>query len=324
MPPRDRRARRPIGWTSRRGVFVDASGNVWVADTGNHRILKFNAGTLATGVDANVVIGWPDFATPSDGLSANRLFKPVGVFVDGSDRLWVAEETNSRVLRFDGAGTIANNASAVQVVGQPDFSTNTEATTATGMRYPSALFVDGDGDLYVSDNSNDRLLIFHDAATKTVNKSADRVLGAANFTTANPGGTATAQTLSRPQGIAMDPEGNLWVVDANRVLRYAAGPDVPADVIKPLLTVTKRPAKKTPKPSVSVSGTASDAGGVKEVRYRVGKGRLLKAVGTTSWRFTAKLLKGKSNTIQVYAEDLAGNRSATTTLRVKNTKKKKR
>ncbi len=302
------------------GVFVDASDNLWVADYRNNRVLKFpNASNLTDGDPASVVIGWPDFSTPELGTAIDRFFRPRAVFVDAGDRLWVADERNSRVLRFDGAGAIGNGASAVQVLGQPNFDGDfaPNPPTASSMFYPSALFVDANGDLYVSDNTNDRLLIFHNAVSKTVTKSADRVLGAPNFTTTNPGATATARTLARPHGIAMDDDGNLWIVDGNRVLRYAPVQAPSPDRTKPTLRVTKRPPKTTNKAKVPVAGQARDAGGIRAVRYRVGRGAFRNASGTTSWRFSAKLAKKKSNAIQIYAEDRSGNRSGTTTVRAR-------
>jgi sugar lactone lactonase YvrE len=303
------------------GVFIDGGGNLWVADRRNDRVLKFlDASSLSNGDDADIVVGWPDFSTPSSGSEANRFTRPVSVFVDGGDRLWVADEINSRVLQFDGASTVTSSSSAVRVFGQDGFGTDSPGLASDRMHYPNSIVVDANGHLYVTDNTNDRLLVFRNAAGKASGAPADRVLGAPNFTTNNPSSLTTSQTLSRPRGVTMDPDGNLWVVDYNRVLRYSSVPDAPQDAINPVLSLSKRPPKRTSKSAVKISGVASDAGGIKEVRYQVGKGALLPAAGTTSWSFKAKLQKGKANTIQIYAEDFAGNRSTISTLRIKSTK----
>jgi len=79
-------------------VAVDPVGNVWVADTGNHRVLRFKKG--ATTADA--VLGQPDFASisPPTIVSAQTLYLPSGVAVNGNGDLYVADTGASRVLRY--------------------------------------------------------------------------------------------------------------------------------------------------------------------------------------------------------------------------------
>ncbi len=75
------------------GVYVDAGGNVWVADTGNHRILKFTS-PLATGQSAAFAIGG------AGAPSATKLSGPTDVHVDGAGNLWVADKGFSRALMY--------------------------------------------------------------------------------------------------------------------------------------------------------------------------------------------------------------------------------
>ncbi len=87
------------------------------------------------------------------------------------------------------------------------------------------------------------------------------------------------------------------------------------DTIKPAFTVTSTVPKITKGSKVTVTGNASDNVGVTRVRYRVNKGRFLNASGTTRWRFTANLKKGK-NLITIVVTDSSGN-SRSRTLSVK-------
>src|SRR5690606_1625649 len=93
------------------GLAIDAEGRLWVADAGNHRILRFDgAASKADGAAANGVLGQANFTTSDTGLSANGLNNPQGVAVDGNGRLWVADTFNNRVLRFDSAAGKTNGA----------------------------------------------------------------------------------------------------------------------------------------------------------------------------------------------------------------------
>ena len=132
-------------------VHVDGSGRLWVSD--NHRVLRFdNASTKASGANADGVLGQPDFTTRSTLSPSQNTFKPSDVYVDGSGRLWVADQGNYRVLRFDNAATKANGADADGVLGQPDFTSDQPDTNpATFIGYPQGIYVDGSGRLWVAD-----------------------------------------------------------------------------------------------------------------------------------------------------------------------------
>jgi len=298
------------------GVFVDASDNLWVCDNSNHRVLKFaSVSALSTGAAASVVIGQSGFGLGGNSTAVNRLSYPADVLVDEEDHLWIADQSNHRVLRFDGAGTLASGASAAIVLGQVNFTTNSPGTTATTMRIPSSLAMQSDGSLWVADQLNSRVLFFLDAASKSTGAAADGVIGQPDLNTGTAG--LSSKRMNQPShGIAFDLEGRLWVSDTqnNRALRFPTVPLPPSDVTPPLLSVNKVP-KTTKKSSLKISGTSSDDGGVADVKYRVGKGAYTRATGTTSWSFKARLKPG-NNKIQLYATDTAGNASPAKTLSV--------
>ena len=83
-------------------VALDPSGNLWVADTGNNRVLRFPKGPdgFASGQAADVVLGQPDFTSSGPETGATSMNSPTGVSVDPSGNVWVADMTNSRVLQF--------------------------------------------------------------------------------------------------------------------------------------------------------------------------------------------------------------------------------
>ncbi len=213
------------------GLYVDGSGRLWVAERDNHRVLRFdNAASKANGAAADGVLGQPDFVTVTSGLSATKMAEPFGVFVDAGGRLWISEDVNCRVTRFDNAATKANGAAADGVLGQPDFTTNTYSTAQNRTGNVRGVWGDARGRLYAVDEGNSRILVFNNAAGLANGARADNVLGQADFATSAAPNPPTASSFAFPNSMFIDNANNqIWVADAgnNRVLRFdvtIAGP----------------------------------------------------------------------------------------------------
>lgn len=203
-------------------ISIDSTGRLWVADFYNSRVLRFDtAASKANGADADGVLGQPDFTTSDNGATQNGMNFPDGVFADSGGRVWVGDSGNNRVLRFDNAAAKADGANADGVLGQPDFTSGTSATTQTGMFIPVGVSVDSSGRLWVVESSNHRVLRFDNAAAKANGASADGVLGQQDFTS---NALATTQSgMQYPTGVAMDETGRLYVSEGqfnNRILVF--------------------------------------------------------------------------------------------------------
>jgi sugar lactone lactonase YvrE len=298
--------------TGPNGVHVDTADNLWVAEYGNNRVLKFaNVSSLSNGAPATTVLGQPDFVTGSSGTSDIEMWEPVAVLVDNAGRLWVADQSNNRVLRFDNAAALGNGAAANGVLGQSDFDTATPGSTPQTVGQPSALAIDRAGTLYILDNENNRVLYHKNPASKANGAAPDGVIGQPDLTTITAG--TTAQKLARPYGgLDFDLTGNLWVADYgnNRALRFPGDWTVASPQVKGKVPKSPKRGK------LDLKGTAADRSGVAEVRYRVGKGAFKAASGTTAWKLSAKLKPG-TNVIEIVTEDGAGNVSAPLLVKVK-------
>jgi sugar lactone lactonase YvrE len=208
-------------------VVVDrTNGKVYIAETGNNRVLRFASGAaLVNGAAAEGVLGQPDFTSSSPDTTASRMRYPLSVAIDNTGRLWVADSSNNRVLRFDSAASKPNGAPADAVLGQLDFTSAIQATTASHMFFPGGVAVDSSGYLWVADELSSRVLRFDDAANKLNGAPAEAVLGQPDFS--NSAAATTASAMYQPTAVAMDSAGRLWVADSNnnRVLRFdsAAG-----------------------------------------------------------------------------------------------------
>ncbi len=294
------------------GVHVDADENLWVAEYWNNRVLKFaNVSSLKTGAPAQRVLGQPDFDTDVPGTSISEMREAVAVIVDSAGRLWVADQGNNRVLRFDRASRLANGASADGVLGQADFDTDTPGSTPQKLNLPSALAIDRSGSLYIADSGNNRVLFHKQPSSKPNGASADGVVGQTDLTTVTE--DTTSQKLAGPTGgVDFDREGNLWLADSgnNRVLRFSGDWSISSPLIKGKVPKLVQGRK------LSLKGTAADPSGVAEVLFRIGKGTFKTATGTTAWSLSLKLKPGK-NKIEVVVVDGAGNVSLPKVLRVR-------
>jgi uncharacterized protein (TIGR03437 family) len=239
------------------GIVVDNSSNpphLYVADPGNNRILCFNS-ALSVGAGpslpvADMVIGQPDLKTSEinypGGMAGQPtqmgLYNPIGVAVDNTGNLYVADYGNGRVVRFPApfsqAGcptACATQASANLVLGQASFTSFIQNASANSMHSPwgVALFADVPnatplaGSLAVSDPAYNRILIFKRQASGdfTSGESASIVLGQSSFSGTAPG-TGDA-SFSAPRGIASDTSDRLYVADSTngRILEFIQVPE---------------------------------------------------------------------------------------------------
>lgn len=136
---------------------------LFVADTYNNRILTFDDVSHAAAVNeaADHVLGQSDFSSNAPGTTRNNLYMPSGLALDDSNRLYVGDQYNHRVMVYDleslGAPTTYD---AINVIGQGDFNSSSPGTY-NRLYYPGGLAIDPDGErLWVSDDANYRILEF--------------------------------------------------------------------------------------------------------------------------------------------------------------------
>lgn len=196
-------------------VAVDAEGNLWVADMGNGRLLRFPRPFDRWGEPqiADLVLGQPDLETRADGApKRNRLFRPSSLAFTGDGRLVVADLAHHRVLVFN--PPFENGMDAALVLGQPDAESAAAGSGANRMALPLGVAVDSEERIYVADSGNNRLLVF-DRAEFLADGSAPGL--ALDLNAGNRRVTPVAVAVNRANG-------EIWIADgqSSRVLRYPA------------------------------------------------------------------------------------------------------
>lgn len=215
--------------TNPHGVLI-VGDKLYLADSGNNRILIWNSWPTVNNQAADVVLGQTLMTTNTannGGVSATSLSSPFGLSSDGT-RFLVSEWGNNRVLMWNSLPAV-NATPADVVVGQPNMASNTNnngGVSASSMwqPYQARIF---DGKLFVADKSNSRLLIFNSIPT-THGAAADVVVGQSNMTSnlLHQGtGEIGDSTLSSPMDMFVD-SGKLHILEdiSNRILVFDSVP----------------------------------------------------------------------------------------------------
>ena len=184
---------------SPRGVAVDLSGNVYVADFGNHRIRKIDTTTREVTTFAGSTEGYKD----AIGTEAQFDF-PSGVAVDSSGNLYVADYSNHRIRKIIISTRVVSTFAGSDALGYHDAT-----GTAAEFRFPYGVAVDSSGNLYVADHSDHRIRKI------TPEREVSTIAGSGTAGYNAVPATGTAAQFNLPYGVAVDSSGILYVADHN-------------------------------------------------------------------------------------------------------------
>jgi trimeric autotransporter adhesin len=220
-------------------VSVDSSGNVYIADSGNNQIREVTAAAPYDITDA-AGNGYTLVNDGDDGPAIDSaLFNPDGVASDSQGDLFIADAGNDRVQEIAASShtqfgmqmqagyvyTVAGSASG----GAGATGSGVPATSAL-LFTPTSVAVDGNGDLYICDSENDRVV---EVAATTHTQFGISMTAGDSYTVAGEtgspgdggdGGPATSAQLNLPSGVAADRAGDLFIADTvnNRIQEVPA------------------------------------------------------------------------------------------------------
>ena len=191
-------------------VATDTDGNLYVADA-SHRVRKVSACGVITTVAGN---GYRGYSGDGGPATEARLNYPHDVSVDSQGNLYIADYSNNRIRKVDTSGiitTVAGN-------GSLGYGGDGGPATAASIGMPYEIAVDDAGNIYIAD--------FYNLRIRKVDSSGYISTIAGNGVEAFPydlreGITATEANVNWPTGVAIDPAGNLYFTDDNRIRQVA-------------------------------------------------------------------------------------------------------
>jgi len=187
------------------GITTDLDGNIYISHRSQNRIRKLSPDGVITTVAGNGIAGYGGDGGPA--LEAALNFPAGLVFKNGN--LYVADRNNHRIRQIDSNGIITTFAGT----GVPDCCEDDGLATEALLHFPSDVDMDSEGNLYISDRSNNRIrkIDTNGMITTIVGLGAPGYEG--DF------GPAKEALLKYPFGICLDSKGNLYIADRgnNRV-----------------------------------------------------------------------------------------------------------
>ncbi len=177
-------------------IFIDTTGNVYIADYSNHRVRKF---TVSTGLISTVAgTGTASYSGDNGQATSATLSSPTGLAIDNSNNLYIAEYGNHRVRKVDATGIITTIAGT----GATTMSGDNGAATSATLYYPYGVALDSSGNVHIADYMHCRI---RKVTVSTGIITTIAGTGASSYS--GDGGAATSAAIKFPMGVALDSSG---------------------------------------------------------------------------------------------------------------------
>ncbi|MCG6918583.1 MAG: hypothetical protein LJE89_13700 [Deltaproteobacteria bacterium] len=189
-----------------KGLFADQSGNVFIADTLNHRIRKVDPDGIITTVAGNGSSGYSGDGGLAKDASLNE---PYSVAVDGLGNIYIADSKNHCIRMVDVTSEIIQKVAGT--CGSSGYSGDDGLATDAQFDEPSGVYVDGANNIFIADTNNHVI-----RKVEGTTKILTTVAGDKDATALGDGGPATDAKLSKPIGVFVEPGGDFYIADSDQ------------------------------------------------------------------------------------------------------------
>jgi hypothetical protein len=200
------------------GICVDKAGNIYISDSLNSRISKWDADGNAMGWIGGGSNDWKKLSGTASGSDFQSFNYPSGIFVDSDGYIYVGDRNNSRICKWDA------NGNAIGWIGGGSNGWKTSSGTSYGSDYqsfysPINIYIDSTGNIYVADYSNNRI-----SKWDKNGKAIGWIGGGSNgWKTSNtiPWGYGF-KYIFNPWDLSVDYEGNIFIAESliNRISKW--------------------------------------------------------------------------------------------------------
>jgi len=187
------------------GVALDSMGNIYIADNENNSIRKVNFSTDIISAIVNSSVGG---SGGDGGLAINaHIMNPQNVAIDDSGNIYIVDKANIKIRKITALTGIINTVAGNGVNG---YNGDSILATSAELWLPNAIALDASRNLYIADESNNRIRKV-DAITGIITT----VAGDGTYGFGGDSGLATLAQLRYPNGVAIDAAGNIFICDEN-------------------------------------------------------------------------------------------------------------
>ncbi len=234
-------------FSSPSGLAFDSKGNLYIADSANHRIRMISGGTITT-VAGNGTAGYAGEAAAAASANLNT---PTGIAFDASGNLYIADSVNNVIRKV--TGTTITTIAGIQNQG-PGYGGDTGLANVANLNNPTGIVFDSAGNYYIADNGNSLIRIVNSSGVinsylgsgatqgrldhptamifglnnalfvsdtndnriaKYIAPTLSNFAGNLTAGSSGDGNLATLAQLNKPVGIAVDAAGNVYIADTN-------------------------------------------------------------------------------------------------------------
>ncbi|MEO8762104.1 MAG: hypothetical protein ABI388_11395, partial [Bacteroidia bacterium] len=188
------------------GIALDLAGNLYIGDDSNNVVRKVNSTGIISTVVGNSTAGYSGDGGQATAAAINS---PNGINFDTQGNLYIAEEGNNIIRMVNTAGIV----STVAGNGFGGYGGDGGQATATELNAPTNVITDALGNIYIADQSNQRIRRVDKTTGIITSIVGSGATGPWNGSFTGDGGQATAATLSLPTDMKFDMQGNLYISD---------------------------------------------------------------------------------------------------------------